>query len=137
MNIAKFKFEGYKILKSSIEIDEDYEGDNSELQVKIKASGLVKQEENKFILNLSLDVNNPQETLLISIDTIGHFKYDPVDDIADMGNYFYFNSSAILFPYLRAFISTLSALSAIKTITLPTMNLTNLAAELKENTVFE
>lgn len=137
MNIAKFKFDSYKVLKSRIDISEDFEGEPTGLQIKIKTSGLVKQAENKFILKLNLKVSNKDKNLGIEIDTVGYFTYEPGEADQNQNNYFYVNASAILFPYIRAYISTLSALSAIKTITLPTMNLTNLAAELKENTVFE
>lgn len=137
MNISKFKFDRYKILKSQIEIDENYEGDSAGLKIKFKTSGIVKQSENTFVLYLNVKIKNSDTTVNIELDALGEFKYVPVEDIKEMDNYFYVNASAILFPYLRAYISTLSALSSIKTITLPTLNLTNLAAELKENTVYQ
>ncbi|PIQ16396.1 MAG: protein export chaperone secb, partial [Flavobacteriales bacterium CG18_big_fil_WC_8_21_14_2_50_32_9] len=41
------------------------------------------------------------------------------------------------FPYIRAYISALTALSGLKTITIPTMNLTGLGEKLKRKTTFD
>ena len=51
-----------------------------------------------------------------------------------MNQYFYTNAPAILFPYIRAYISTLTNLSGYKPINLPTLNLTSLREELEKNT---
>ena len=44
------------------------------------------------------------------------------------------NSIAILFPYVRAFVSTLTLQANIKPILLPTLNLSSLQDILRENT---
>ena len=54
--------------------------------------------------------------------------------IEDIPEYFYPNSIAIIFPYIRAFVSTLSLQANVKPIVLPTINLIGLTNELKENT---
>lgn len=51
-----------------------------------------------------------------------------------MPSYFYRNSIAIVFPYIRAFISTVTLQANIPPIILPTMNLTSLEIPLKQNT---
>ena len=51
-----------------------------------------------------------------------------------MNQYFYTNAPAILFPYIRAYISTLTNLSGYKPINLPTLNLTSLREDLEKNT---
>jgi len=47
--------------------------------------------------------------------------------------FFCINGPAILFPYIRAYLSSLSALSGIPLILLPTINMTGLAETLKSN----
>ena len=49
-------------------------------------------------------------------------------------NIFYKNSLAIIFPYIRAFISTLTLQSNAGLIILPTLNLTHLEKPFRENT---
>lgn len=47
---------------------------------------------------------------------------------------FYKNAPAIIFPYVRAYVSSLTVLSGIDAVNIPTMNLTSIAEDLKENT---
>ncbi|EXZ22215.1 pretranslocase subunit SecB family protein, partial [Bacteroides fragilis str. S13 L11] len=54
--------------------------------------------------------------------------------LAEIPNFFYPNSIAILFPYVRAFVSTLTLQANIKPILLPTLNLSSLQDTLRENT---
>ena len=62
------------------------------------------------------------------------FKFSNVHSIEEIPEYFYNNSIAIVFPYLRAFITTLTSVAGIKPLILPTLNLTNLSAQLKVST---
>lgn len=132
--ISKFQFKGYNINKSLIELQENANLEN--LKISFKVSGLVQQNEKLFYLNLLVNVNNAEKDLKIEVASTGKFKFETDDKIEDISSFFYTNASAILFPYLRAYISTLTNLSGNRSIILPTMNLTNLAAELKANTTF-
>ena len=58
-------------------------------------------------------------------------KYE--GSIEDSMQFFCINGPAILFPYIRAYLSSLSALSGIPLILLPTINMTGLAETLKSN----
>lgn len=129
--LSKFQFKGYHISKSIIELRKDSNLDN--IKIKFKVSGLVHQDEGLYQLNLAVKVTN-EEDLNILIEAIGEFKFESIENIDDISSYFYVNSTAILFPYLRAYISALTNLSGNRSITLPTMNLSDLASELKANT---
>ena len=131
-SISKFQFKGYRINRSLIELDENSNFEN--LKIAFAVSGLVKRVENLFILNLSIKIKNNENNLNIEVDTIANFLFEKVENIDDISSFFYNNSSAILFPYIRAYISTLTNLSGNRSITLPTMHLTNLADELRANT---
>ena len=54
-------------------------------------------------------------------------------DSDKLSRFLYLNAPAIMFPYLRAYISSLTALSGINPITLPTLNLSGLKSELESN----
>ncbi len=132
--VSKFQFKGYRITKSLIELQENSNFDD--LKIGFKASGIVKTEAQQFLLYLSVNIANEIKDLKIEIEAIGNFKFEKIEKIEDISSYFYVNSSALLFPYIRAYISTLTNLSGNRSVTLPTMNLTNLAQELKSNTKF-
>ncbi len=129
---SKFQFKGYKIRKSLIELDENSSFEN--LKIAFNVSGIAKRIENEFILNLLVLIKNNENDLRIEVDTTANFQFEKVDNIEDISGFFYVNAPAILFPYIRAYISTLTNLSGNRSITLPTMNLINLAEELKTNT---
>ena len=74
----------------------------------------MKRVENLFILNLSVKIKNNESNLKIEVDTIANFLFEKVENIDDISSFFYNNSSAILFPYIRAYISTLTNLSGNK-----------------------
>ncbi len=135
MALSNFQFLGYKVLKSSIDLNE-FTSEESGLEIGFKTSGTVNKKNLTFDLNLSVFITNSEKTIKIEINTIGNFKFEPVEDINDVSNFFYTNASAILFPYIRAYIGTLTNLSGLKAINLPTLNLSNLAEDLKQNTVF-
>lgn len=134
MALSQFQFLGYKILKSSIELEENI-SESSGLEIGFKTSGAVNKRDLTFNLNLTVIIKNSEKSLNIEINSIGNFKFEPVDDVLDISGFFYTNASAILFPYIRAYIGTLTNLSGLKAINLPTLNLTNLAEDLKQNTV--
>lgn len=132
--LSKFQFKGYNINKSLIELKESANLEN--LKISFKVSGLVHQDEKLYFLNLLVNVTNEEKDLKIEVESTGKFKFETEEKIENISSFFYTNASAILFPYLRAYISTLTNLSGNRSITLPTMNLTNLAEELKLNTKF-
>jgi len=52
----------------------------------------------------------------------------------DIPDFFYKNSIAILFPYLRAYLSLVTTQANVPGIILPTYNLSGLEEELRSNT---
>ncbi|MBK7039827.1 MAG: protein-export chaperone SecB [Bacteroidetes bacterium] len=55
--------------------------------------------------------------------------------LVEIPTFFYKNCIAIIFPYLRAFLSTLTLQANVKPLILPLMNLSGLEKPLIENTV--
>ena len=69
-------------------------------------------------------IEDENNSLNIKIETIGLFEFD--SDIENYKNVFFSqNAPAILFPYVRAYISTLTSLAGIPPVILPTLNLSN------------
>lgn len=118
--IAKFRFNRYHILKSSIEIT-DISNIGKEFEVEITRSGGVNNEDNKYKLLLEVAVKG--DSLNIHIAAEAFFDFDKDLDEDKKAVFFNVNAPAILFPYLRAYVSALTALSGVSPITLPTINL--------------
>ncbi|GHV20893.1 protein translocase subunit secB [Bacteroidia bacterium] len=120
--IAKFRFKGYKILKSNIEIKDDSNIDGS-LEVEFSQVGGHNVEENEYKLTLDAHIADKNNEVSISVNAVGLFEFDSNIAPEKLNIFFNVNAPAIMFPYIRAYISTLSALSGIKPIILPTLNI--------------
>lgn len=125
---SAFKFNGYKIIKSVIELDESKEPSNG-YSILINPSGIVKGNE----FRLSLDIIVKQDTGYYSANVIALGNFVLNENVEKLDNYCLVNSPAILFPYVRAYISALTALSGIDTIIIPTLNLISLKNDLEKN----
>lgn len=131
---AGFQFTGFQVIKSHInKTGSEKVGDNLELNFTPRG----EKDEAKKIFNLYLGVSitNTDKSFSVEIDIVGFFIY--ADELGQeaINNYFYVNAPAILFPYVRAYISALTALSGFEAITLPTINITFLGNALREHTV--
>lgn len=127
---SSFQFEGFRIVKSYFDID--LEDKSSDLSITIEPSGKLHVEDNLFQLKLIVLISDVEEKNKIEIHSLGFFKFSNIVD-NELKNYLYHNAPAILFPYIRAYISTLTTLSGIKPIILPTLNLSNLKDKLEKN----
>ncbi len=132
MEKSTFQFLDYKINKSVIEFKQN--GLNDKFNINFAPSGVIDKTKSEFYLNLAIQINNEDNTKNIEIDVTATYYFDSSEKIENLSLYFYTSSTAILFPYIRAYIATLTNLSGHETINLPTLNLTELGNLLKENT---
>ena len=88
----------------------------------------------QFVINVS---NKESENPFVEISCKGIFKFENVSTFEEIPEFFYRNSIAILFPYVRAYLSLVTTQANVPGIILPTLNLSNLETELKSNTVIK
>lgn len=131
-NASSFQFENFIINKSLFELGNST--DISDLSVGFRPSGKLDLENQMFHLELSVSISDSSETLKVEIESVGFFKFENIES-DKLSSFLYYNAPAILFPYLRAYISSLTTLSGIKPIVLPTLNLSNLKNDLEQNIV--
>ena len=126
---ASFKFTKFTIKESHIVVRED--GDN-DFELSFVPSGIVFPSENRFELEIIFEAIDKNE--LVEVKVISHslFKYSNIPDVTN-SKFLTENASAIVFPYIRAYISTLTVQSGITPIILPTLNLTGMGETLKKN----
>jgi preprotein translocase subunit SecB len=137
---AAFSFEDFKIPAFSYD-ESNHTG--SELKLGFSPKGIYFLEEKTFKLELDFVTHtaqeeSPEDRPVMQIAAVATFKFDEsVLTKADIPSYFYNNAIAIIFPYLRAFISTLTVQANTKLLRLGLMNLSDLASTFKENTTEE
>lgn len=134
-NIAKFRFDGYTVTKSLIEI-KDQNRISSDLSVDFDLSGIDNRSENCFSLTMKIVISDKKNgNLKAEVTAVGNYSFDENCENKLLDNFFFVNAPAILFPYLRAHIATLSTLCGLnKPLTLPTLNITHLASMLSRKT---
>ncbi len=130
---AAFSFQRYVI--RSVSFNEPLESQDG-ISVEFDPSGVFDELSKTFKLELRFIAkygeSNPHT--LIDLMVEGYFLFDNILSFEEIPEYFYANSIAILFPYLRAFATVLTATGNGKPLILPTFNLSTLATPLKENT---
>jgi preprotein translocase subunit SecB len=129
---SAFKFLKHRIMRSFIEI-KDENKEEREFKIDCIPSGIINKEASEFLLNLKVNIVDGTDSVNIEVEAEAIFRFTNDNTQAELDNFFYINSSAILFPYIRAYIATLTTLSG-ESIVPPTLNLTGLGDKLKGNT---
>lgn len=132
---AAFFLEYYKVSKF---LFTEASSENESINVKFRPSGKYNSKEGRYVLLFDFFATyGEKDTELISVSMSAYFKFQHPIELNEIPDYFYRNSIAIVFPYLRAFISTLTSVANSKPLILPVMNLSSLENPLKENTTSE
>lgn len=135
MEESKFQFKGFLIRRSLIDLKKGTP--SPKLSIMFNPKGVIKSSESTFQMTLGVKIEDEKKTLLVEIVAVSDYIFDNEVDKETLNKLFYVNAPALLFPYIRAYISALTSLSGIKPITLPTLNLSALGGELQKNTSIE
>ena len=128
-------FTGFLITHSKIDIKGPV---GNKMDISLDASGEIRKEENIFHLALKVNVVDDLEKLFIEVKAETDFKIGSADlNDSTISNYLYLNAPAIIFPYVRAYITSLTSLSGLPPVIIPPINITGLKEKLKEQTVLK
>lgn len=131
---AAFSFIDYKFPSFTIQFGKLPDGDS--LGVDFIPSGEYDATTGLFKMTLSfIAFAESTEMPVINVDCEAFFKFGEKLPFAALPDYFFTNSTAILYPYIRAFVSTLSLQANYNAFVLPTLNVSLLGERLKANTV--
>lgn len=107
---------------------------NYKIDINFSPGGIILKSLNQFILKLKVEIKDVNDGFSISIDTESTFSYSEDANLEEYKkSYFILNAPAIVFPYIRAYISSLTALSGLPVLTLPTLNMANIGENLSNN----
>ena len=108
---------------------------NSEFNIDFIPEGKYYPSTNKYLLEFTFKANiDSSESDNILIHCVAEYEFQNVSNKEEIPSFFYANSIAILFPYIRAFVSTVTLQANVKPLMLPTMNLSSLNSDLANNT---
>ncbi len=132
MEKASFSFKRYSFTEAHLSLKAIPE--ECSLKIKFEPAGEFHAEEQIFSMTLGFVASyNDMEVVNISLEA--DFEFNGISELEDVPDYFYPNSLAIVYPYVRAFVSTLSLQANIHPLLLPTINLSSLKEEFKKHTI--
>jgi len=107
---------------------------NYSFEINFTPRGTVNTSLNQFVLELKVNIKDVENAFHINLTIEAVFSYPNDANIEEYKNsYFILNAPAIIFPYIRAYISSLTALSGMPTLILQTLYLSQLGESLKSN----
>lgn len=89
---------------------------------EIIPQAVISRKNNQFHINIDLEIFDVENNFNLKMLCVGIFEYDTEDELLLL-NFLSVNGPAIVFPYIRSFVSSFTSLSGFDTITLPTLNL--------------
>lgn len=132
MEKAAFKLDSYHFTKASLDFNIP---NDAELNISFSPKGVFHSKDAYYDLVFDVTVECGETgTEVIKVSCEASFSFGNNVSIEDIPDYFYPNSLAIVFPYVRAFVSTISLQANVQPVVLPTVNLIGLTEELKEQT---
>lgn len=120
---AQFRFIDFKVIKSIYQIDVPKFKQGGKLDVNFKFPAELDYAQGQPIaFPMEVLIENEDKSLRIQVGIIGVFESDV--DITKEKSFIEVSAPAILFPYIRAYVSNLTSMSGIQPILLPTYNMT-------------
>ena len=111
-------------------------GENLSYHVEFVPKGRLSWGQGRFELELLVIVKTVNAKHIdAEIDVKSYFTFDSQLPVQQLNMLFKHNTLGLTFPYVRSYLSALTALSGLTTVTLPTFNLTSLADTLARNIV--
>ena len=132
MEDSKFQFKGFNIIRSLIERNENKA--SQKINLGFAPKGFINKNDSNFQLQLGVRIEDENKSFKIEIDAIANYVFENKESLNNLSKFFYVNAPALLFPYIRAYISILTNLSGFEPINLPTLNMTRLGEDLRKNT---
>ena len=120
---AQFRFLDFKVVKSIYQIDTQKFKQGGILDVNFKfPTELDFTQKNLISFPMEVLIENEDKSLRIQVGIIGIFESDV--DLTKEKSFVEISAPAIIFPYIRAYVSNLTSMSGIQPILLPTYNMT-------------
>jgi len=96
---------------------------------KVNFTHIVKDDDkNYFGILFKVFLQNEDKSIELNFEFIGHFEAKGIqikEDSIETNQFFRFSAPAIVFPYIRTFVSNFILTAGFKPIILPTLNFTN------------
>lgn len=131
---AAFSFESFIFKKVNLNL----ENRDSDDKISVQFNPSAEFVKGKVYMTIAFSAyNKTRKDPFIETECLALFKFENKEILfSEIPEFFYVNSIAIVFPYIRSFISTVTLqANIVPPIVLPTFNLSSLSVKLKENMI--
>lgn len=121
-----------KVIIEKASLSQDpHSSKREELSLKIKrAVSQLTGVKNQYKVSISTHVNSNDSSVEVEVVASGIFSFDEIpDDAKTVESLLQYNAVAILFPYVRSYITTITSNAGMIPIILPPINVNNLENE--------
>lgn len=134
MEHAAFSLDNYFFDKVTIDLSKHT---SDKMGIKFSPSGVFHIESKQFELVFSLAATSKGKAKMpfATVKCIAIFSFENVNTLEEIPSFFYRNSIAILYPFLRAYVSMMTSQANLPGLILPVLNLSSLENPLRENTI--
>ena len=98
--------------------------DQHESVFEIIPQAVISRKNKQFHINIDIEILDIENNFNLKMLCVGIFEYDKEDEPL-LVNFLSVNGPAIVFPYIRSFVSSFTSLTGFDIITLPTLNLSS------------
>lgn len=119
--LSKFQFRGCKITRTLMEIADSASLDMN-MKVSFNVSDSLEPKDGFLQFPMGVVISNSTKTISIEVDVVGTFLF--MEDIRIPDIFSKVSAPAILFPYIRSYVTAMTSLAGIRPIVLPTFNMT-------------
>ena len=127
---ATFTLKSYRFLQVSMDMETQ---EVATLSVSFDPCGEYSKSTGEYKLRLITRVSSEEKEFISTTLQVVFGFIEPIE-LSEIPDYFYPNCMAIVFPYVRSFLSTLSLQANVPPIILPIINFSDLQGILKRNT---
>ncbi|CAL2091380.1 conserved protein of unknown function [Tenacibaculum sp. 190524A02b] len=131
MKEAKLEFKNFIV--SNFEF-EKFPKNTEEDIFYIIPNAAISRKKKQFHINIIFEMLDIENHFQLRMVCTGIFEYN-TENQEELTSYLSINGPAIIFPYIRSFISNFTALSGLDTVTLPTLNLSGFRDDIIENLI--
>jgi preprotein translocase subunit SecB len=135
---AVISFQNYRIEKIDYRINENYTsqkdvGFDLDFNINLKISTESHQAAVVLEIIINKDFAKNNQPIFLNVVIIGFYSYDSSLSDEKLNDILKTNAVAILFPYLRGFISNITVNSGMPPVILPTLNIIEFLKEKEKN----
>lgn len=132
----KAAFNLKEIVFEKVSFQSDLFDANEPIKISLSAKGHLYAGESMAVVSLSVNLiseNQTEENAFISLFVRSTFQMQNVSSLNEIPHFFYANAVAIVFPYVRAFVTNITTQAGFAAIIIPILKLTQIGDELSHN----